>query len=86
MYKKLLSLVLALLFCLSVAGVSMAAVRCKGKIVEIKGNELVIKCKNGKEVDVTVKNVKKFKVGEKVRVHGNRVIPLRHRRMMMEGC
>jgi len=86
MYKKLLSLVLALLFCLSVAGVSMAAIRCRGKIVEIKGNELVIKCRNGKEVDVTVKNVKRFKVGEKVRVHGNRVIPLRHRSMTMEGC
>ncbi len=84
MHKKLLSLVLALLFCLSVAGVSIAA-NCKGKIVKIEGNELVIKCSNGKEVDVKVKNVKKFKVGEKVRVHGEKVIPLRHR-MMMEGC
>jgi len=85
MYKKLLSFVLALLFCLSIAGVSMATLRCKGKIVEIKGNELVIKCRNGKEVDVTVKNAKRFKVGERVRVHGKKVIPLRHR-MMMEGC
>ncbi len=85
MHKKLLSLILALLFCISLAGVSMATVRCKGKIVQIKGNELVIKCRNGKEVDVNVKNVKKFKIGEKVRVHGNRVIKIRHH-MMMEGC
>ena len=62
MYKKITSLALALIFSLSLAGVSLAA-KCKGKVTKIEGQEMVIqikgKCKIKCGQEVTIKPKRK---------------------------
>ncbi len=58
MRRKVTSLVLALIFSLSLSGVSLAA-RCKGKITKIEGNVMTIqikgKCRLKSGQNVTIK-------------------------------
>ncbi|HID97139.1 MAG TPA: hypothetical protein EYP57_02985 [Thermodesulfobacteriaceae bacterium] len=70
MKKKILSTCLALFFSMSVAGVSMAGTKCKGTVVKIDGNNLIIDC--GKKAC-------KFKEGDAVKVKKTKA-------KAVEGC
>ncbi|MBW1946523.1 MAG: hypothetical protein JRI33_01140 [Deltaproteobacteria bacterium] len=63
MRKKITSLVLALIFSLSMAGVSLAATKCKGTVESIEEGKMVItldgKCKLKTGQDVTIKPKRK---------------------------
>ena len=70
MQKKILSTCLALMFSLSVAGVSVAATKCNGTVKSVEGTVLTIDCG---------KKAKKFEAGDKVQVKKKRATAV-------EGC
>jgi hypothetical protein len=62
MHKKITSVVLAIIFSLSMAGISLAA-KCKGKVESVEGCKMVItvddKCKLKAGEAVTIKTQRK---------------------------
>ncbi|NDY42004.1 hypothetical protein G3N55_03955 [Dissulfurirhabdus thermomarina] len=82
MQKKILSLVLSLVFALGVAGVAIAK-KCKGKVTAVEGNTLVIDSAKCGEMKVEVKKAKEFEVGDEVTVKNGKV---KKARKKIEGC
>ncbi len=70
MRKKILSTCLAMVFSMSVAGVSLAATKCTGKVKAVEGTVLTIDCG---------KKAKKFSAGDKVQVKKKKATAV-------EGC
>ncbi len=77
--KKVLVLLVAIIFTLGVVGLSFAA-DMKGTITKIEGNKITVK-DNGKETTVQ-SDAKGLKVGDKVTVKGGKVM----KNKAVEGC
>jgi outer membrane lipoprotein SlyB len=69
--KRLLILLVAVVFTLSVAGLSFSAQEVKGTVTKIEGSKLTIMDDVGKEKIVRVKNqesLKEIKLGDRVSI------------------
>ena len=76
--KKILALIVAIMFTLSVAGLGFAAEvkeakEMKGTISKVEGAKFTIKDDKGKETVVEDKAAKDLKVGDKVMVKGGKI-------------
>lgn len=70
--KKLLALVISLIFIVSVAGVSFAA-DAKGTVTKIEGKKITVKDDKGKETTSEVKDTAGAKKGDTVEIKGGKV-------------
>lgn len=86
MYKRLLVLVFALVFFVGMAGVGVAAEKCKGKISEIntETSEITVKCKKGEPQTVKVEDCGEYKAGDMVQVTDGKVKKMPAKKL--EGC
>jgi len=66
--KSIFVLVVALVFALSVVGLSFAAADVTGTITKVAGNKVTIKDAAGKESTVEAKNAKDVKEGDHVTI------------------
>jgi outer membrane lipoprotein SlyB len=71
--KKILVLLVALVFTLGVVGLSFAA-DVKGTVTKIEGNKVTVKDDKGKETTVEVKDTAGANVGDKVEIKGGKVM------------
>jgi outer membrane lipoprotein SlyB len=78
--KKILVLLVAVVFTVAVAGISFAA-DVKGAISKIEGNKITVKASDGKETTVEG-DAKGFKVGDKVMVKDGKIT----KKKAVEGC
>jgi len=78
--KKVLVLLVALIFTLGVVGLSFAA-EMKGSISKIDGNKITVKGADGKETTVEG-DAKGMKVGDKVTVKDGKIM----KKKAVEGC
>ncbi len=75
--KKLIVLLMAMVFTLGVVGLSFSAQDIKGTVSKIEGDKVTIKDDMGKEQTVKVKDLgslKEIKVGDKVMVKDGKVV------------
>ena len=75
--KRLIVLLMAMVFTLGVVGLSFSAQEIKGTVSKIEGNKLSILDETGKEKTVNVKDkesLKEIKVGDKVLLKDGKVI------------
>jgi uncharacterized protein YxeA len=77
--KKLLVLIVAVIFTLSIAAMGFAADVVKGTVSKVEGNNVTIKTKDGDKT-VPVLDGKGIKVGEKIIVRDGKV------KKATEGC
>jgi outer membrane lipoprotein SlyB len=70
--KKILVLLVALVFALGVAGLSFADV--KGTVTKVEGMKITVKDDKGKETTVEVKDTAGVKVGDKVEIKDGKVM------------
>ena len=82
MTKKLLAVVVAVVFALGLVGLAFAD-EMGGKITKIDGNKLTIKMKD-KESTVEVKSAKDLKVGDEVTVKEG--VATKKKKKAIEGC
>jgi outer membrane lipoprotein SlyB len=78
--KKILVLLVAVIFTVAVAGISFAA-DVKGAISKIEGSKITVKAADGKETTVEG-DAKGLKVGDKVIVKDGKVT----KKKAVEGC
>jgi len=78
--KKVLVVLVAILFTVAVAGISFAA-DVKGVISKIEGNKITVKAADGKETTVEG-DAKGLKVGDKVVVKDGKIA----KKKAVEGC
>jgi outer membrane lipoprotein SlyB len=78
--KKILVLLVAVIFTVAVAGISFAA-DVKGAISKIEGNKITVKAADGKETTVEG-DAKGFKVGDKIMVKDGKIT----KKKAVEGC
>ncbi len=78
--KKILVVLVALIFTLGVVGLSFAA-EMKGTISKIDGNKITVKAADGKETTVQG-DAKGMKVGDKVTVKDGKIM----KKKAVEGC
>jgi hypothetical protein len=78
--KKFLVLLVAVVFTIAVAGLSIAA-DMKGTITEIEGGKIMVRGADGKETSVAV-DAKGLKVGDKVTIKDGKVM----KKKAIEGC
>ena len=78
--KRFLVLMVAIIFTLTVAGLSLAA-DVKGSITTIDGNNITVKGADGKEIAVQG-DAKGLKVGDKVTVKDGKIM----KKKAIEGC
>ncbi len=71
--KKILVLLVALVFALGVVGLSFAA-DVKGTVTKVEGKNVTVKDDKGKETTVEVKDTAGAKVGDKVEIKGGNVM------------
>jgi len=74
--KKLIVLLMAMVFTLGVAGLGFSAQEVKGTVLKIAGDKLTIQDSKGKEQTVKVKDMeslKEIKVGDMVSVKDGKV-------------
>jgi hypothetical protein len=71
--KKVLVLLVALVFALGVVGLSFAA-DVKGTVAKIDGKKITVKDEKGKEHTVEVKDTAGAKVGDKVEIKDGKVM------------
>lgn len=81
MAKRLLVLIIAVIFTLGVVSLALADEAVTGKITKIDGNKLTIKS-GDKEVTVAVKSAEGLKVGDNVTVKDG----VAKKKKMIEGC
>lgn len=81
MAKRILVLLVAVMFTLGVVGLVFAADAITGKITKIDGNKLTLKTAD-KEVTVDVKSTKDLKVGDTVVVKDGEA----KKKKVIEGC
>lgn len=79
--KRILVLLVAVMFTLGVVGLVFAADPITGKITKIDGNKLTLKTAD-KEVTVDVKSTKDLKVGDTVVVKDGEA----KKKKVIEGC
>lgn len=79
--KRILVLLVAVMFTLGVVGLVFAADPITGKITKIDGNKLTLKTSD-KEVTVDVKSTKDLKVGDTVVVKDGEA----KKKKVIEGC
>jgi outer membrane lipoprotein SlyB len=78
--KKVLVVLVAIVFTVAVAGISFAA-DMKGAISKIEGNKITVKAADGKETTVEG-DAKALKVGDKVMVKEGKIT----KKKAVEGC
>ena len=78
--KKVLVVLVAIVFTVAVAGISFAA-DMKGAISKIEGNKITVKAADGKETTVEG-DAKTLKVGDKVVVKDGKIT----KKKAVEGC
>lgn len=83
MAKRIIVLLVAVIFALGVLSVAFAAEPVMGKITKIDGNKLTVKAKDGKETTVEVKSAKDLKVGDEVTVKDGEA---KKKKKAVEGC
>ncbi len=71
--KKILVLLVALVFALGVVGLSFAA-DVKGTVTKVEGKKITVKDDKGKEHTVDVKDTAGVKAGDKVEIKGGKVV------------
>ncbi|MDA8161391.1 MAG: hypothetical protein M0022_00585 [Desulfobacteraceae bacterium] len=81
MRKKILALVSALAFSVSLAGVALAA-DCTGSVTKVEGTNVTVKCSNGTETKATGS----AKVGDKVTVKDGKIEASKPKPRKIEGC
>lgn len=81
MAKKILALIIVLMFSLGVAGLAFANDAIMGKITKIEDKKLTIK-EDEKEVTVEVKSTSGLKVGDTVTVKDGEA----KKKKIIEGC
>ncbi len=87
--KKILVLLIALVFTFGVVGLSFAA-DVKGTVTKVEGKKITIKDDKGKETTVEVKDTADAKAGDKVEIKGGVVTkegaaPAKKKKVI-EGC
>jgi hypothetical protein len=84
--KKIVTLLVALLFTIGVVGLSFAA-DVKGTVTKIDGKKITVKGADGKETTVEVKEVPKdLKVGDNVTIKDGMVTVEKKKKKAIEGC
>jgi outer membrane lipoprotein SlyB len=91
--KKILALVVAMIFALGIVTVSFAA-ETKGTVTKVDGAKITIKDDKGKETTVEDKTAKDIKAGDKVVVKDGKVTkeaapaakPEAPKKKKVEGC
>ncbi|HSB51490.1 MAG TPA: hypothetical protein VLD40_02420 [Dissulfurispiraceae bacterium] len=85
--KKILALVVALIFALGIAAVSFAG-EMMGTVMKVDGAKMTIKDDKGKETMVEDKMAKDIKVGDKVMVKDGKVTKAaeKPKKKKIEGC
>lgn len=88
--KRILALIVAMVFTLGVAGLSFAA-DVKGAVSKVEGAKITVKDDKGKETTVEDKTAKDIKVGDKVTVKDGKVTkdaakPEAKPKKKIEGC
>ncbi|MGB9711682.1 MAG: selenite/tellurite reduction operon protein ExtJ [Dissulfurimicrobium sp.] len=83
MRKKILAVVSALVFSLSIAGMAIAG-ECTGEVTKVEGNNVTVKCSDGTEMEATGA----AKVGEKVTVKDGKIEAAKAapKKKKIEGC
>lgn len=85
MAKRILAMMVILVFALGLISLAFAAGEVSGKITKIEGNKLTIKGADGKETTVEVKSAKGLKVGDEVTVKDGEV-KVTKKKKAIEGC
>jgi outer membrane lipoprotein SlyB len=85
--KKILVLLIALVFTLGVVGLSFAA-EVKGTVTKIEGKKMTVKDDKGKETTVDVKDTAGAKVGDHVTIADGKVTKeaAPKKKKAIEGC
>ncbi len=85
--KKIIALVVALIFALGIAAVSFAG-EMMGTVTKVDGAKITIKDDKGKETMVEDKMAKDIKVGDKVTVKDGKVMKAaeKPKKKKIEGC
>lgn len=87
MAKRILAMMVVLVFALGLVSLAFAAGEVSGKITKIDGNKLTIKGADGKETTVEVKSAKDLKVGDEVTVKdGVATKKATKKKKAIEGC
>ncbi len=79
--KRILVLLVALVFTLGVVGLSFAA-DVKGTVTKVEGVKITVKDSAGKETTVDVKDTAGVKAGDKVEIKDGKV----SKKKMISGC
>ncbi len=79
--KKILVLLVALVFTLGVVGLAFAA-DAKGTVTKVEGKKVTVKDAAGKETTVEVKDAGMVKVGERVNIKDG----VETKKKAIEGC
>jgi uncharacterized protein YxeA len=82
--KRIIALLVAVIFTLGVVSLAFAAEPVMGKITKIDGNKLTVKTKD-KDVTVEVKSAKDLKVGDEVTVKDG-MATVAKKKKAIEGC
>lgn len=83
MTKRILAMMVVLVFALGLISLAFASGEVSGKITKIEGNNLTIKTADGKETTVEVKSAKGLKVGDEVMVKNGVATK---KKKFIEGC
>jgi outer membrane lipoprotein SlyB len=83
--KKILALVVAMIFALGIAAVSFGADVC-GTVTKVDGAKITIKDDKGKETTVEDKTAKDIKAGDKACIKDGKVVKEAPKKKKVEGC
>jgi len=86
MAKRILAMMVILVFALGIISLAFAAGEVTGKITKIEGNKLTIKAADGKENTVEVKSAKGLKVGDEVTIKDGVATKVTKKKKAIEGC
>jgi outer membrane lipoprotein SlyB len=86
MAKRILAMMVILVFALGIISLAFASGEVTGKITKIEGNKLTIKAADGKETTVEVKSAKGLKVGDEVTIKDGVATKVTKKKKAIEGC
>ncbi|MGD0883496.1 MAG: hypothetical protein ABSA46_01230 [Thermodesulfovibrionales bacterium] len=84
--KRILAVLLVVVFAIGLVGLVSAADVVSGKITKIEGNKLTIMAADKKEATVEVKSAKDLKVGDEVTVKDGMATKKMMTKKAIEGC
>ena len=84
--KRILVVLVAVMFAIGLVGLAFAADTVSGKITKIEGNKLTIMTMDKKDVTVEVKSATNLKVGEDVTVKDGMATVMMKKKKAVEGC